>query len=84
MVRKVIKYPTEYMHSELTIEDAKEVILALHDAIDIAEQGHRADLLEIGIKTLAVIKATKQYENERVVCTVVPDCQILELKVVED
>ena len=84
MVRKVLTYPTEYMHSELSIEDAKEVIFALHDAIDIAEQGNRADLIEVSPTTVAVIKATKQYENEQVVCTVVPDCQVLKLKVIED
>ena len=83
MVRKVLRELTTYMHVEISIEDAKEVILALHDAIDIAEQGHRADMIDL-IPTIVAIKASKQFENEQVVCTVVPDSQILDLTIVED
>jgi len=82
MVRKVLTYPSEYMHSEISIEDAKEWLLAIHDAIDIAEQGHRADMLELRSSKVVAIKASKQFENDQVYITVVPDAEILDLRIV--
>jgi hypothetical protein len=67
----------------MTIDEAWLGIANLYDAIEIAEQGHRADFLELN-QTKVVIKASRAGENPDAVVTVCPDYVEPHLKLVED
>ena len=69
---------------ELSIEEAEDTIMALCDAVEIAKEGSRADLIGIGDSDrMVAIKAEAFGENENVYATVVPNCMVLDLKVVK-
>ncbi len=67
---------------EMSIEEAWQGIANFYDAIELAEQGHRADFINLkGAKV--VIKACSAGENPDAVVTVVPDELLPDLKLVE-
>ena len=69
---------------ELSIEEAEDTLMALYEAIEIAKEGSRADLIGIGdYESLVAIKAKEFGENQNVYATVVPNCMVLDLKVVK-
>ena len=68
---------------EMTIAEAWQGIANFYDAIEIAEQGYRADFLELN-QTKVVIKAKRAGENPDAVVTVCPDYTGPDLKLVED
>jgi hypothetical protein len=81
--KRVLNKETPPLGYEMTIDEAWLGIANLYDAIEIAEQGHRADFLELN-QTKVVIKASRAGENPDAVVTVCPDCTIPDLKLVED
>ena len=69
---------------ELSIEEAEDVLEVFFEAIEIAKEGSRADMIGIGDSDrMVAIKAKEFGENENVYATVVPDCMVLDLKVVK-
>lgn len=70
--------PIEY---EVSLDEAREAINNLHDAIEMAEQGHRADFVRVGKRTV-VIKGYCRGDNPEAFYTVCPDCEPPKLKIV--
>lgn len=68
---------------EMSIEEAREGIANFYEAIEIAEQGYRADFLQLN-NTKVVIKANHVGENPDAVVTVCPDYTAPDLKLVKD
>ena len=71
--KRVLNKETPPLGYEMTIDEAWLGIANLYDAIEIAEQGYRADFLELN-QTTVVIKAKRAGENPDAVVTVCPDC----------
>mgnify|MGYP006104669163 FL=1 len=71
--------PAQY---EISIEDALDTIMSLYDAIAIAENGRRGDILMVGEVRVA-IPGKFAGENPDVHVTVCPDSEMPHLKLVE-
>ena len=81
--KRVLNKETPPLGYEMTIDEAWLGIANLYDAIEIAEQGHRADFLELD-QTKVVIKASRAGENPGAVVTVCPDYIAPDIKLVKD
>ena len=66
---------------EMSLDEAREAISNLHDAIELAEQGHRADFLRVGERTV-VIKGCCRGSNPEALVTVCPEHEPPNLKIV--
>lgn len=70
--------PIEY---EVSLDEAREAINNLHDAIEMAEQGHRADIVPVGDRKV-VIKGCCRGDNPETLYTVCPDVEPPKLRIV--
>ena len=68
--------------TEISISDATEIALCLLDAVEIAKEGRRADVLQVG-SIKAAIPSLFKGENTDVHVTVYPDNRSPLLKLVK-
>lgn len=66
---------------ELSLDEARLMVSNILDAIDIAEEGHRADIVPLG-DTRVVLKGYCRGDNPEALYTVCPDPEPPKLKIV--